>query len=181
MIRQMKNLIVCAVLMTAAVFLMSSCDGKESRVIPEDSFSRIYAEMFITDQWINANPRYRRKADTMWVYEPVFEKYGYTADDYRASVEYYLQEPDRFATILKESSLILEEHLAELKNEKARQEEQTQLEQGISMFRPESLYRLSVPDLSSDDAAALLQPADSLTYWTDAVDGETGFRELIHL
>lgn len=94
-----------------------SC-GREEKVIPKDELSEIYAEMFLMDQWIFSHPEARRSADTSFVYEPVFEKYGYTSDDYRASVDYYLRDPDKFARILKETSVILETRLKELRQER---------------------------------------------------------------
>ena len=94
-----------------------SCGG-DVKVIPKDEMAEIYAEMLLMDQWIAAHPQARRTADTSFVYEPIFEKYGYTSDDYRSSVDYYLQDPDRYARILKNTSLILEARLGELRREK---------------------------------------------------------------
>ena len=63
-----------------------SCGG-DVKVIPKDEMAEIYAEMLLMDQWIAAHPQARRTADTSFVYEPIFEKYGYTSDDYRSSVD----------------------------------------------------------------------------------------------
>lgn len=106
--------IVAFVLPFAALI---SCGGEE-KVIPKDELSEIYAEMFLMDQWIFSHSEARRSADTSFVYEPIFEKYGYTSDDYRASMDYYLRDPDKFARILRETSVILETRLKELRREK---------------------------------------------------------------
>ena len=42
----------------------------------------------------------KQKADTTWFYLPIFEKYGYGIDDYRKSVDYYLNDPKRYAEMM---------------------------------------------------------------------------------
>ena len=98
--------IVFAVLLLAVC--LCSC-GREGRVIPKSKMSKIYAELFLADAWLITAPfEAKGKADTMAFYEPIFEKYGYTVEDYWASVSYYLQDPDRFSRILNKSNVILE-------------------------------------------------------------------------
>ena len=79
---------------------LSSC-GRKARVIPASTMSDIYADMFLADQWVAQNSRSRRVADTSDFYGPIFEKYGYTVEDYDASVSHYLHKPDKYAKILK--------------------------------------------------------------------------------
>ena len=111
--------IVLAVLVSAVC--LCSC-GREGRVIPKSKLSKIYAELFLADAWLvsGAPMEAKEKADTMAFYEPVFEKYGYTVEDYWASVSYYLQDPDRFSRILNKSNVILETEFNAL--EKQRQD-----------------------------------------------------------
>ena len=98
--------IVFAVLLLAVC--LCSC-GREGRVIPKSKLSKIYAEMFLADSWlVTSSMDVKGKADTMAFYEPIFEKYGYTVEDYWASVSYYLQDPDRFSRILNKSNAMLE-------------------------------------------------------------------------
>ena len=100
----------------AALLLMISCGG-DGRVIPKKKMTEIYADMFTADQWISQNYKASRVADTTMVYEAIFEKYGYNSDDYRKSVEYYIQDPDRFARILRQTVLVLEDRMADQKAE----------------------------------------------------------------
>ena len=99
--------------------------GKEGKVIPKKKFAHIYAEMFLADVWLDFAPvETRLRADSTAFYEPIFEKYGYTVEDYWASVSYYLQDPDRFSRILNKSNEILEAKLETLRQaQKAGQEE----------------------------------------------------------
>lgn len=93
----------------------SCSDG--GKVIPKKKMVRIYADMFVADQWLNQNYKAERVADTSFVYEAIFEKYGYDSEDYRASVDYYIQDPDRFARILRQTVLELEDRMDEQKAE----------------------------------------------------------------
>ena len=112
---------ILAALVLAAC--LCSC-GREGRVIPRNKMARIYAEMFLADAWlIEASPEARVKADTMAFYEPIFEEYGYTIEDYWTSVSHYLLDPDRFSRIVKRSNAMLTAELKAL--EKAREEEQS--------------------------------------------------------
>ncbi len=105
--------------MPLAVFCLAltfSCSGG-GKVIPKKKMVRIYADMFVADQWLNQNYKAERVADTSFVYEAIFEKYGYDSEDYRASVDYYIQDPDRFARILRQTVLELEDRMDEQKAE----------------------------------------------------------------
>ena len=93
-----------------------SCSDGE-KVIPRKKMVSIYADMFVADQWLNQNYKAERVADTSFVYEAIFEKYGYDSEDYRASVDYYIQDPDRFARILRQTVLELEDRMDEQKAE----------------------------------------------------------------
>ena len=110
--------LVAAVVLAAC---LCSCGG-EGKVIPRNKMARIYAEMFLADAWLlEAPPEARDKADTMAFYEPIFEQYGYTIEDYWASVSHYLLDPDRFSRIVMKSNAMLTAELKAL--EKAREEE----------------------------------------------------------
>lgn len=94
------------------LLLVFSCGGQDGKVIPKKKMAEIYADMFVADQWIEENYRAVRVADTTMVYEAIFEKYGYNSEDYRASVDYYIQDPDRYARILRQTVLVLEDRMA---------------------------------------------------------------------
>lgn len=89
----------------ALIFLsiMASC-ARKARVIPRSKLEKIYMEMLLVDQWIGLEWSNTRVADTSVVYEQIFEKYGYTSNDYRKSVSYYMEDPDRFAKIFENIS-----------------------------------------------------------------------------
>lgn len=126
--------ILAVLLISVAVF--SSCSKQEEKIIPRKKMSRIYAEMLVLDQWINLSQQTRKMTDTTLVYEPILEKYGYTSEDYRRSVYKYLDDPERYARILRSTSNILDKRIKELK---ARKDDKAALEERLQKterFRP---------------------------------------------
>ena len=106
---------ILAALVLAAC--LCSC-SREGRVIPRNKLAHIYADMFLADSWLSsASYESRNRADTMAFYEPIFEKYGYTVEDYWVSVSHYLQDPDRFSRILNKSNALLVTELAAIRQE----------------------------------------------------------------
>lgn len=109
----LKHIAVAVVL----ALCLCSC-SREGKVIPKNKFAKIYAEMFLADSWLSTAPfEVRMLADTTAFYAPIFEKYGYTVEDYWASVSYYLQDPDRFSRILKKSGVILGTEVVNIEKE----------------------------------------------------------------
>lgn len=102
-------------LLLAAIVLAPSCRRNGPRVIPRGKLAKIYAEMFVTDQWIQNTPKLRSIADTSLVYEPILEKYGYTSEDYQHSVQHYMDDPERFSRILRTTGEIIDDQIKDLK------------------------------------------------------------------
>lgn len=95
--RKISEYLVLALLVCACLF--PAC--RRARVIGERDLSDIYAEMFLADQWLNDNSLAKRKADTTRFYETIFRKFGYTFADYDASVNYYLNRPEKYKKIVE--------------------------------------------------------------------------------
>ena len=91
-----------AVVLLAAL-LLCSCSGKP-KIIPRSTLADIYADMFFADQWLADNPKEKSRVDTMLFYDPIFRRYGYTFEDYDASVRHYLKDPEKFSKIFKTAS-----------------------------------------------------------------------------
>lgn len=159
---------LCIVLVAAAVLLLPSC-RRGGKIIPRGKMAKIYAEMFIADNRINNDRQARRVADTANVYAPIFKKYGYTVEDYRASMAHYIKDPDRYARILRNTAASLEAEIKALKKEKEMLEEMERLRAGIAVFDPERIYWLTGlenPDLFTED---------SLRFYVDSTGGELYF------
>lgn len=131
--------------------------------------AKIYAELFIADQRINQDKDAKKVADTSFVYAPVLKKYGYTVADYRASMAYYIKDPDRYARILRNTASMIEKDIKAFKKEKTRLEELEKIRDEVSAFRPDRIFRLTGldnPDLFTED---------SLSFYVDSTGGELYF------
>ena len=142
----MKKVFLHIPAVLAALLLCFACSDDESKVIPRGKMAKIYAEMLVMDQWAVSDSRLRQKADTSLIYEPIFEKYGYDGEDYRASVEYYMNDPERFSRILRESADILDARIEELQNLKQDLMRQEKINRLITDFEISDFY----PYLSSE-------------------------------
>ncbi len=129
--------VLAAVFITAAAV---SCNKDEAEVIPRAQMAEIYAEMLIIDQWISSTPGARTVADTSLVYEPILKKYGYTSEDYRKSIDSYMDDPERFAKILERTGRILDAKLVELREKKAIEDSKANLPKLEMNFRFEEHF-----------------------------------------
>lgn len=136
--------LLVAVVLTMASAL--SC-SRGPEVIPKRQMEKIYHDMFLADQWIADNMDKKPKADTMWFYEPIFGKYGYTVEDYRASVEYYLADPKRYAEMMGRIVKVYEEEAAAINREIAQKEKirhrADSIANAMRAFRPDDLKNYS--------------------------------------
>lgn len=149
-----------------SLLILVSCSGGKGKIIPKSDMKKIYAEMFLVDQKLYRNRNIQRSADTLAVYAVIFKKYGYTVEDYNASVAHYLDDPERFARILRESASYMDKEIKELKKEKERL---AALEKEVKSYQPKKIYFLTGlgnPNLSS---------LDSLTFYVDSTGGEVYF------
>lgn len=130
-------------LVIAVLALLPSCRKDEGEVIPRSDLSRIYAEMLLTDQWIIHTPNMRNIADTSLVYEPILERYGYDSDDYRKSVDVYMDDPERFARIFRDAGEILTARLEALQVERERLAHLEMLRKNAEKYRPDIEWKLT--------------------------------------
>ena len=125
----------------------AACRGP--RVIPKDTLTDIYVDMFLADQMVREEEYTRDQMDTLLLYEAVFEKYGYDTDDYMYSVRHYLRDPERFAKMFEAVAKRLEGEVADLDKLIQRQNQEAkkirkkfpQIDSILAPFSKESFYR----------------------------------------
>ena len=130
---------------SAALFL-TSCRKDGAEVIPRKDMAEIYAEMLMTDQWILMTPSVRLIADTSLVYAPILERYGYDQDDYVRSVDHYMDDPERFSKIFRETGRILEAYVAELEARQAELKRLEKLRLEAQKYRPDTDWKELYPE-----------------------------------
>ena len=141
------------------MILAPSCRREGPRVIPRSKLAKIYAEMFVTDQWVQSKPGLRTIADTSLVYEPILQKYGYDSEDYQYSIDHYMDDPERFSRILRSTAEILDKEI------KALRKAQEQLKQEQEKRREAIAYEFEMFH-SLDE---LIAP-DGLKEWPDSLE-----------
>lgn len=161
---------IIALTVSALVFF-ASCGKDKAQVIPRDELAEIYAEMLMTDQWIINTPNVRMIADTSLVYAPILARYGFDKADYRKSIDYYMNDPERFAKILKNTEDILDVRLQDLKVRKAELERREKLRKIAEKYRVDikwdEMYPLPVIGVKIKRADSLAFALD--TTWTYAL------------
>ena len=128
-------------------------------MIPRSKLAKIYAEMFVTDQWIQSKPGLRTIADTSLVYEPILEKYGYDSDDYQYSIDRYMDDPERFSRILRTTSEILDKEI------KLLQKQQIELK-----LHEEKQLEVAKFEITMFQFYDELISSDGLRGWSDSLD-----------
>jgi len=140
----MKRSLFILAVVASALLLAVSCGRKEGgRIIPRSKMSKIYAEFLLTDQWIATHRQYSRQADTSLVYEPILNKYGYTTEDYRASVAHYLHDSERYARMLKETKAILEKGRDDAQKRKDIEDKLNEIRREMAKREPVKVYYMS--------------------------------------
>lgn len=91
----------------AALLVICSC-GKNG-IIPKRTLSKIYADMLLTDSWLRTDLDMKHIAETTMVYESIFNRYGYTTEDYWKTVDRYMNDPDDFSKVLEKAAVRLDE------------------------------------------------------------------------
>lgn len=147
------------VLLAAIMILVPSCKREGPRVIPRSKLAKIYAEMFVTDQWIQSKPGLRTIADTSLVYEPILEKYGYDSDDYQYSIDRYMDDPERFSRILRTTAEILDKEI------KLLQKQQVELK-----LHEEKQLEVAKFEITMFQFYDELISSDGLRGWSDSLD-----------
>jgi len=92
-------------------FCLVACS--QSR-IPESKMVKICEEMILADCWLDDNMEVSLKADTTLFYEPVLRKYGYTTEDFKAALTYYLANPEKFARVFEKAKKDMDAKIQEL-------------------------------------------------------------------
>jgi len=125
------NIFVTSVIVLSFLFTVTSC-GDKGRIIPDDTLALICADMFIADQWVLDN-RLLQQADTMLLYEPVFNKYGYTYRDFQFTLDKQMYNPSKFARVITQSQVLLQERIEELNKQMnvARKDTRTRYDSGF--------------------------------------------------
>ncbi len=161
----------------AVLCLLCSCGGRV-RIIPRGVMSDIYAEMLLADQWLEDHGTERSMADTMLFYDPIFERYGYTFEDYDASVKKYLEDPEKYSKIFKDASDKLKKKRDIYRKRSDRLQEIRDFNASIKGYRQKDFDRDTLLWRSSYKDSLRLHIADSL--FRDSLFRDSLLRDSLH-
>ncbi|MEE1099503.1 MAG: DUF4296 domain-containing protein [Alistipes sp.] len=72
---------IISILSIVAALFTVGC--KQHTIIPDDELALIFHDVFLTNSYLNTTDA---KRDSLLVYEPIFERYGYTAEDVQYTI-----------------------------------------------------------------------------------------------
>ena len=162
----MKSLfrhMIFALALSVAFVSLHGC--RDKGIIEEEDMAQIYAEMLMTDQWVLMTPNIRLIADTSLVYAPIMERYGYDREDYVRSVDHYMNDPERFSKILRETGEILEAKLKDLELRKEELERLEKLRKEAEKYRPDTRWDELYP---KRPVRMRIGPSDSIAFERDS-------------
>lgn len=140
--RSLAYILICAALCCAC--------SSGPRIIPRAKMSQIYAEMFLLDARILAqNPNVVRVADTSLVYQSILGRYGYDAEDFNASIQKYLNDPERYSRMLKKSVAIVHAEAKALEKRKEMLESLRNAKVYSKRFAPANIYLMDTLHIDS--------------------------------
>ena len=96
------------VLAVAVATLCVVACSRGPRIIPRSKMEKIYTDLLMADQWLAVNSDNSVAVDTTLFYEAVFRRYGFTTEDFNASLEYYMRDPLKFSRMMKDVAVKLE-------------------------------------------------------------------------
>ena len=133
----MKRLIRLFCLIAAATALGSCARDK---VIPDEELARIFRDAYLINAYVSDRGV---KLDSLELYEPVFSRYGYTAEDVRYTIgNFSRRKSAKLSDVVEQSIRLLEERaLLQVRSRRTRYDRQ----RGPSPFHPHGLFRLADP------------------------------------
>lgn len=108
----MKKILLC---LFATLLLAPAC--RHHRIIPDGELARIFRDIFLTNAYIQVqHPR----VDSLMIYEPVFARYGYTAEDVQYTIgNFSKRKSARLGDVVERAIDLLEEEGLRLEHEVA--------------------------------------------------------------
>lgn len=95
-----------SIVLLIALFSLFSCSPRG--VVDAEIFPSLLADLYLTDKAITVDFNRVQRADTMLLYEPVFNKYGYTTDEFIKTIDFYLARPAKLKSFFTKAKDILE-------------------------------------------------------------------------
>lgn len=133
----------------AAALAASSCHKKG--ILPKDDVADIMYRMFVADEYSKKYFPVNQAADTLLLYQHIFDEYNCTLEDYRNSIRHYISDEKTYTYILERAVQTAKDSASKANKE-------------LNMDRPKGTI-VRVPDL----APGVEVQKDE--WWTKRIDG----------
>ena len=115
-----------------AAFAAVSCHKKG--ILPKDDVADIMYRMFVVDEYAKKYFPVNQAADTLLLYQHIFDEYNCTLEDYRNSIRHYIPDEKAYTYILKRAVQMAKDSASQATKE-------------LNMDRPKGTI-VRVPDLA---------------------------------
>ncbi|MBR5073694.1 MAG: DUF4296 domain-containing protein [Bacteroidales bacterium] len=82
-----------------AVLLASGC--RKKGILSKNDVADIMYQMFVADEYAKKYPNVNKAADSLLLYQHIFDKYDCSLEDYRNSIKHYIADEKAYTYILK--------------------------------------------------------------------------------
>ena len=150
-----KSLLAC---LLSLFLLLPGC--RPEGVIPPEDMESLLADFYMADATIETVNEVLEpvRVDSLRVYLPIVESYGYTKDVFRSSLDYYLHHPDKLAKIYGKVRTRLESEASRPARAVTEEEEEETDENGRTV-KP-AVEEGTEPAIEREEDAKAEQPAD---------------------
>lgn len=152
MARKVKK--IPSIFLFCALLLTAGC--RPEGVIPADDMEALFRSFYLADAAVelkNETDGTERNADSLQVYLPLVEQMGYTEEDFRTSLDYYLHHPNQLSAMFQRISRRLAQDAENPEAEIAREETSAEVAAEVSVG-----VAAEVTESEADEA-----PADTLS------------------
>lgn len=132
MARKVKK--IPSIFLFCALLLTVGC--RPEGVIPADDMEALFRSFYLADAAVelkNETDGTERNADSLQVYLPLVEQMGYTEEDFRTSLDYYLHHPNQLSAMFQRISRRLAQDAENPEAEIAREETSAEVAAEVSV------------------------------------------------
>lgn len=103
------------ILLCVTALLTTACGGP--KIIPDDELAKIFSEAYIQNAYMTA---FARGGDTLDIYTPIWERYGYTEEDMRFSIgNFSKRKSAKLSDVVDEAIRLIEQERTMANHKKA--------------------------------------------------------------
>ena len=116
--KRILRTLVCILLCAAAILSASGCHKRG--ILSKNKVAHIMGDLYVCDQYAKSYAEVNLAADSILLYQHIFEKYNTTLEEYQRSLSYYLPDKKAYSAILEKAVNYTKGEANRLRNEKVK-------------------------------------------------------------